>query len=91
MSLFKIYTNVYRSIMWSNVTATDRGSRSFRAQILHRFLSHLPSTTTMSNSTHSADFVNYPQARKGPVVAYKNETQSIPVFRGIPLAIGAAL
>lgn len=36
-------------------------------------------------------FLNYPIAREGPSVPYKNETQSIPVFRGLPLAIGATL
>lgn len=36
-------------------------------------------------------FYNYPEPREGPSVPYKNETQSIPVFRGIPLVIGAAL
>lgn len=36
-------------------------------------------------------FVNYPPPREGPSVPYKNETQSIPVFRGTPLAIGATL
>ncbi|EAW07341.1 amidase [Aspergillus clavatus NRRL 1] len=36
-------------------------------------------------------FVHYPQIREGPSVPYQNETQSIPVFRGTPLAIGAAL
>ncbi|KAJ5901693.1 hypothetical protein N7495_002221 [Penicillium taxi] len=36
-------------------------------------------------------FLNYPSAREGPSVPYKNETQSIPVFRGIPLAIEATL
>ncbi|KAJ5578537.1 uncharacterized protein N7459_007501 [Penicillium hispanicum] len=36
-------------------------------------------------------FLNYPPPREGPAVPYKNETQSIPVFRGTPLAIGATL
>ncbi|KAF7117101.1 hypothetical protein CNMCM5793_005785 [Aspergillus hiratsukae] len=36
-------------------------------------------------------FVHYPEVREGPSVPYKNETQSIPVFRGTPLAIGAAV
>ncbi|CAI7622646.1 unnamed protein product [Penicillium pancosmium] len=43
----------------------------------------------MASSKES--FLNYPQPREGPLVPYKNETQSIPVFRGIPLAIGATL
>lgn len=45
----------------------------------------------MSSNTVSNKFINYPEVRKGPSVPYKNETQSIPVFRGIPLAIGATL
>ncbi|KAE8417225.1 amidase signature domain-containing protein [Aspergillus pseudocaelatus] len=36
-------------------------------------------------------FVHYPEVREGPSVPYKNEDQSIPVFRGLPLAIGATL
>ncbi|KAE8142714.1 amidase signature domain-containing protein [Aspergillus pseudotamarii] len=36
-------------------------------------------------------FVHYPEIREGPSVPYKNEDQSIPVFRGLPLAIGATL
>lgn len=36
-------------------------------------------------------FLNYPQPREGPSVPYQNEDQSIPVFRGIPLVIGATL
>lgn len=36
-------------------------------------------------------FINYPEPREGPPAPYQNETQSIPVFRGIPLVIGAAL
>ncbi|KAL4956772.1 amidase signature domain-containing protein [Aspergillus filifer] len=36
-------------------------------------------------------FLNYPAVREGPNVPYKNEDQSIPVFRGLPLAIGATL
>jgi amidase len=36
-------------------------------------------------------FVHYPEVREGPSVPYQNETQSIPVFRGTPLAIGAAM
>lgn len=45
----------------------------------------------MSSSNENIQFVNYPEPREGPLVPYKNETQSIPVFRGIPLVIGAAL
>lgn len=36
-------------------------------------------------------FIHYPEVREGPSVPYKNEDQSIPVFRGLPLAIGATL
>ncbi|KAL3468218.1 amidase signature domain-containing protein [Aspergillus heterothallicus] len=36
-------------------------------------------------------FVNYPEIRQGPSVPYKNEDQTIPVFRGTPLVIGASL
>lgn len=42
-------------------------------------------------SINDRSFHNYPPAREGPAVPYKNETQSIPVFRGTPLAIGATL
>ncbi|KAL4799052.1 amidase signature domain-containing protein [Aspergillus venezuelensis] len=37
------------------------------------------------------NFLNYPAVREGPKVPYKNEDQSIPVFRGLPLAVGATL
>ncbi|RAH50244.1 amidase [Aspergillus brunneoviolaceus CBS 621.78] len=36
-------------------------------------------------------FFQYPEVREGPSVPYKNEDQVIPVFRGMPLAIGASL
>ncbi|KAJ5089318.1 hypothetical protein N7532_008002 [Penicillium argentinense] len=42
-------------------------------------------------SSDKQPFLNYPPPREGPSVPYKNETQSIPIFRGIPLAIGATL
>ncbi|KAJ5676753.1 uncharacterized protein N7477_002386 [Penicillium maclennaniae] len=42
-------------------------------------------------SSESSSFLNYPPPREGPKVPYKNETQSIPVFRGTTLAIGATL
>lgn len=45
----------------------------------------------MGTSTKDSKFLNYPAVREGPSVPYKNETQSIPVFRGITLAIGATL
>lgn len=45
----------------------------------------------MSSSSEDIQFVNYPEPREGPSVPYKNEIQSIPVFRGIPLVIGATL
>lgn len=41
--------------------------------------------------TSDIPFYNYPAPREGPSAPYKNEVQSIPVFRGIPLVIGAAL
>ncbi|KAJ5682744.1 hypothetical protein N7462_005909 [Penicillium macrosclerotiorum] len=43
----------------------------------------------MRMGSDSRSFLNYPQAQEGPVVPYNNETQSIPVFRGTALAIGA--
>ncbi|KAJ5450385.1 uncharacterized protein N7458_006834 [Penicillium daleae] len=42
-------------------------------------------------SSDNITFLNYPVPREGPKVPYKNETQTIPVFRGTPLAIGATL
>ncbi|TPR11077.1 Superoxide dismutase [Mn], mitochondrial domain protein [Aspergillus niger] len=36
-------------------------------------------------------FFQYPEARPGPAVPYKNEEQVIPVIRGFPLALGATL
>ncbi|EYE99059.1 amidase [Aspergillus ruber CBS 135680] len=42
-------------------------------------------------SNQNNQFVNYPEPREGPLAPYQNETQSIPVFRGIPLVIGATL
>ncbi|KAJ5226271.1 hypothetical protein N7468_007496 [Penicillium chermesinum] len=42
-------------------------------------------------SSDGRSFLNYPQPIEGPAVPYKNEDQSIPVFRGIPLVIGATL
>jgi hypothetical protein len=45
----------------------------------------------MESITNEHQFVHYPEVREGPSVPYKNETQSIPVFRGTPLAIGAAV
>ena len=45
----------------------------------------------MNSSNEEARFSHYPMAREGPPVPYKNETQNMPVFRGIPLVIGAAL
>ncbi|KAE8150899.1 amidase signature domain-containing protein [Aspergillus avenaceus] len=45
----------------------------------------------MSSSKEELQFIHYPEVREGPSVPYKNEDQSIPVFRGLPLAIGATL
>jgi hypothetical protein len=45
----------------------------------------------MASSKGDASFINYPEIREGPSVPYKNEDQSIPVFRGTPLVIGASL
>lgn len=45
----------------------------------------------MSSQNDSVHFIDYPEPREGPSVSYKNETQSIPVFRGIPLAVGASM
>lgn len=42
-------------------------------------------------SSDNLSFLNYPVPQEGPKVPYKNETQTIPVFRGTPLAIGATL
>lgn len=39
----------------------------------------------------SPRFYNYPQPREGPAVPYVNETQSIPVFRGRLLEMGASI
>ncbi|KAL2001427.1 hypothetical protein VTN02DRAFT_1784 [Thermoascus thermophilus] len=39
----------------------------------------------------SPKFYNYPQPREGPAVPYVNETQSIPVFRGRLLEVGATI
>ncbi|PKX93841.1 amidase [Aspergillus novofumigatus IBT 16806] len=45
----------------------------------------------MESTKNEHQFVHYPEVREGPSVPYQNETQSIPVFRGTPLAIGAAV
>ncbi|KAF9884663.1 hypothetical protein FE257_001356 [Aspergillus nanangensis] len=45
----------------------------------------------MSSTTEEPQFFHYPEVRQGPPVPYKNEDQTIPVFRGTPLAIGATL
>ncbi|EAL90819.1 hypothetical protein KXX16_008563 [Aspergillus fumigatus] len=45
----------------------------------------------MESLKNEIRFVHYPEVREGPCVPYQNETQSIPVFRGAPLAIGAAI
>ncbi|KAL5335336.1 amidase signature domain-containing protein [Aspergillus crustosus] len=45
----------------------------------------------MASGKGEKSFINYPEVRQGPSVPYKNEDQSIPVFRGTPLAIGASL
>lgn len=39
----------------------------------------------------TVSFLNYPKPQEGPKVPYKNETQTIPVFRGTPLAISATM
>lgn len=41
--------------------------------------------------TNEQSFLNYPPAREGPNVPYNYEDQVLPVFRGMPLAIGATL
>ncbi|CAI7572570.1 unnamed protein product [Penicillium discolor] len=41
--------------------------------------------------TNEKSFLNYPPAREGSNVPYKYEDQVLPVFRGMPLAIGATL
>ncbi|KAF7592043.1 hypothetical protein BBP40_000766 [Aspergillus hancockii] len=46
--------------------------------------------TTLKKSAQPS-FLHYPEVREGPSVPYENEDQSIPVFRGWPLAIGATL
>jgi hypothetical protein len=38
-----------------------------------------------------ASFANYPQPAEGPETKYVAKEENNPVFRGIPLAIGAAL
>jgi amidase len=45
----------------------------------------------MESIKNERQFVHYPEVLEGPSVPYQNETQSIPVFRGTPLAIGAAV
>ncbi|KAL2847969.1 amidase signature domain-containing protein [Aspergillus pseudodeflectus] len=45
----------------------------------------------MSSGIGEQPFISYPEIRQGPAVPYKNEDQSIPVFRGTPLVIGASL
>ncbi|KAL2796100.1 amidase signature domain-containing protein [Aspergillus keveii] len=45
----------------------------------------------MSSGIGEQPFISYPEIRQGPIVPYKNEDQSIPVFRGTPLVIGASL
>lgn len=37
-------------------------------------------------AVHASEFLNRPQARKGPDVPYKNDAGSNPVLRGFPLA-----
>ncbi|KAL2820739.1 amidase signature domain-containing protein [Aspergillus granulosus] len=43
------------------------------------------------SGTGEQSFIGYPEIRQGPSVPYRNEDQSIPVFRGTPLVIGASL
>ncbi|KAL4917827.1 amidase signature domain-containing protein [Aspergillus aurantiobrunneus] len=45
----------------------------------------------MASANGGIRSANYPEIREGPSVPYKNEDQSIPVFRGAPLVIGASL
>ncbi|KAL2863709.1 amidase [Aspergillus lucknowensis] len=45
----------------------------------------------MESKNLELPFINYPEIREGPSVPYRNEDQSIPVFRGIPLVVGASL
>ncbi|RDW90103.1 amidase [Aspergillus mulundensis] len=45
----------------------------------------------MASRKGDVPFINYPEIREGPSLPYKNEDQSIPVFRGTPLVIGASL
>ncbi|KAJ5673410.1 hypothetical protein N7507_002537 [Penicillium longicatenatum] len=42
-------------------------------------------------SSENRSYLKYPQAIEGPPVPYNYEDQSIPVFRGTPLVIGATL
>lgn len=41
--------------------------------------------------SESRSYLKYPPAIEGPPVPYKYEDQSIPVFRGTALVIGATL
>ena len=52
---------------------------------------YLSRKAIMSANTGEPQFFHYPEVRQGPSAPYQNEDQSIPVFRGTPLAIGAAL
>lgn len=42
-------------------------------------------------SSDGRSYMNYPPPIEGPSVPFKNLDQSIPIFRGTPLAIGATL
>ena len=47
--------------------------------------------TRPNKMSDTVSFLNYPEPQEGPKVPYKNETQTIPVFRGTPLAISATM
>lgn len=38
-----------------------------------------------------AAFADYPEPKEGPEVAYKPKIEKNPVFRGIPLVVGASM
>lgn len=78
---------VNRPVVVDHCTFSNRGMISSANYLNNGSSCFLYFTSTMSERS----FLNYPPAREGPSVPYKNEQQVIPVFRGTPLAIGAAL
>jgi len=65
--------------------------RAAACDIISNSATCLDSHPFLNMTSDCSSFLNYPPPREGPAVPYKNDTQSIPVFRGTPLAIGATL